>query len=265
MSAWLTYHRILMKTQGNTIVITGGSSGIGRSLALRFHEAGNQVIVTGRRAAALSELTAAAPGIASYLLDIRDASEIQDFARRVVTDHPDLNVLVNNAGIMRLEDASAERDLGDAEETVLTNLLGPIRLTNALIGHLLVKADTAIVNVSSGLAFVPLAAAPTYSATKAAIHSYSVSLRVKLKGKVEVIELAPPGVRTEQTPGQSTREHFMALEQYVDETMALLQKQPTPGEVLVERVKFQRLAETEGRFDKALAALNGLTHLQELT
>lgn len=245
-----------MKTQGNTILITGGGSGIGRSLAIRFHEAGNKVIVTGRRAATLDELTSAAPGIASYVLDVRDAAAIQNFARRVVADHPDLNVLVNNAGIMRVEDASAERDLGDAQETVLTNLLGPIRLTNALIGHLLGKADAAIVNVSSGLAFVPLAAAPTYSATKAAIHSYSVALRVKLKGKVEVIEVVPPGIRTELTPGQSRREHFMPLDQYVEETMALLQSHPTPAEILVDHVKFQRWAEAEGRFDKALAALN---------
>lgn len=246
-----------MKTQGNTILITGGNSGIGKSLALKLHEAGNKVIVTGRRAAALDELVATAPGIASYVLDVRNAAEIQDFARRVVADHPDLNVLVNNAGIMRLENAAAERDLGDAEETVLTNLLGPIRLTNALIGHLLGKADAVIVNVSSGLAFVPLAAAPTYSATKAAIHSYSVALRVKLKGKVEVIEVVPPGIRTELTPGQSQREHYMPLEQYIDETMALLQSQSTPCEILVDRVKFQRWAEAEGRFDKALVALNG--------
>jgi uncharacterized oxidoreductase len=115
-----------MKTQGNTILITGGNSGIGKSLALKLHRAGNKVIVTGRRAAALDELTAAAPEIASYVLDVRDASEIKDFAHRVVAEHPDLNVLVNNAGVMR-------RDLGDAEETVFTNLLSPIRLTNALL------------------------------------------------------------------------------------------------------------------------------------
>ena len=246
-----------MKVQGNTILITGGSSGIGKALAHRFHKAGNKVIVTGRQATALDELTAACPGIVSYVLDVRDAAQVRDFARRVVADHPDLNALINNAGIMRLEDASAERDLDDAEETILTNLLGPIRLTNGLIGHLLGKADAAIVYVSSGLAFVPLAAAPTYSATKAAIHSYAVALRMKLKGKVEVIEVAPPGVQTELTPGQSQREHYMPLDQYIEETMTLLQSQPTPGEILVERVKFQRWAEAEGRFDKALAALNG--------
>lgn len=246
-----------MKTQGNTILITGGNSGIGRSLAIRLHEAGNKVIVTGRREDALRELTSLHPGIKSYILDVRSPSDIADFATRVAADHPDLNVLVNNAGIMRVENAAAGRDLGDAEETILTNLLGPIRLTNALVDHLLGRADAAIVNVSSGLAFVPLAAAPTYSATKAAIHSYSVALRVKLTGRIEVIELAPPGIRTELTPGQSTREHFMPLDQYIDETMALLQGQPTPPEILVERVRFQRLAEAEGRFDKALAVLNG--------
>lgn len=246
-----------MKMQGNTILITGGSSGIGRSLALKLHGAGNKVIVTGRRTDALDELTRSAPGIVPYVLEMRDAAAIQDFARRVVAEQPDLNVLVNNAGIMRVEDASVERDLEDAEETVVTNLLGPIRLTNALIGHLRSKADAVVVNVTSGLAFVPLAAAPTYSATKAALHSYSVALRVKLAGAVEVVEVVPPGIRTELTPGQSRREQFMPLDQYIDETMALLQTQPTPPEILVERVKFQRWAEVEGRFDRTLAALNG--------
>ena len=245
-----------MKIRGNTILLTGGSSGIGRELARRLHDAGNEVIVTGRRASAIDEAIAGRSRMSAYVFDIQDAAAIRRFARQVVAEHPSLNVLVNNAGIMRYESLAGERDLTDATETVLTNLLGPIRLTNALMPHLLARADAAVINVSSGLAFVPLAGAPTYSATKAAIHAYTLSLRHQLEGKVEVIELAPPGVRTELTPGQSRREHFMPLEQYVEEAMALLRQQPTPSEILVEHVNFLRRADAEGRFDRVFATLN---------
>jgi uncharacterized oxidoreductase len=163
---------------------------------------------------------------------------------------------VNCAGIMRYEDLTVERNLKDAEETVATNLLGPIRLTNALIAHLASRPDAAIINISSGLAFVPLAYGPTYSATKAAIHSYTLSLREQLRDKVEVIEVAPPAVQTDLTPGQRTREGYMPLGEFIDEAMTLFQRQPTPCEILVERVKFFRNAEAEGRFDKTLAELS---------
>lgn len=245
-----------MKITGNTILITGGGSGIGRELAQRLHDLGNRIIVTGRRSAELLQTAAGRPNISGYALDLRDQETVRQFARTVVNKHPDLNVLVNNAGIMRFEDASVERDLGDAEETVATNLLSPIRLTNALIAHLTMKDNAAILNMTSGLAFVPWAAVPTYSATKAALHSYTVSLRHKLDGKVEVIEIAPPGVRTELTPGQSEQAQYMTLTDFIDEMMLLLQTRPTPAEILVDHVKGLRFAEAEGHFDKTLAALN---------
>lgn len=247
-----------MRDSGNTILVTGGSSGIGRALAQRFHDLGNGVIVTGRRRDALDATIAGRQRMSAYVLDVIDAGAIQTFAQRVLSEHPGLNALINCAGIMRWEDIAVERELGDAEETVITNLLGPIRMTNALVTHLNGQPDAVIVNVSSGLAFVPLAVAPTYSATKAAIHSYTVSLREKLKGKVEVIELVPPAVQTELTPGQSTREGYMPLAEFIDETMALFQRQPTPPEILVERVKALRNAEAEGRFSQALAALSAI-------
>jgi len=159
---------------------------------------------------------------------------------------------------MRREDLTRARDLRDAEETIVTNLLGPIRLTNALIDHLAGRPDATIINVSSGLAFVPLSNSPTYGATKAAIHSYTVSLREQLKGKVEVIELVPPGVQTGLTPGQSTRPGYMPLGQFIDEAMALFHEQPTPQEILVERVRLQRWAERDGRFDEVLERLSAL-------
>lgn len=245
-----------MKTSGNTILITGGASGIGRELAERFHAQGNVVIIAGRRRAHLDAVTAAHPGIVGYQLDVADAAGIAAFAATVTAAHPDLNVLVNNAGIMAAEDLTRARDLADAEATITTNLLGPIRLTNALIDHLLTKPGATIVNVSSGLAFVPLVSTPTYSATKAAIHSYTVSLREALAGRVDIIELVPPAVQTDLTPGQSTRAGYLPLGAFMDEVMTLFAHQPTPPEILVERVGPLRFAEAERRFDQTLAALN---------
>jgi len=245
-----------MKLSGNTILITGGGSGIGRELARRFHALGNEVIVAGRRREALEETIGGREGMDAVELDVADPASIEAAARKLIADHPDLNILINNAGIMASEDLSGSRNLGIAEATVTTNLLGAIRLTDALVDHLKTRPDAAVINVSSGLASVPLVSAPTYSATKAAIHSYTLSLREQLKGQVEVIELIPPGVQTDLTPGQSTREGYMPIDDYIDEVMSLFAIQPTPPEIAVERVKFLRNAEVEGRFPQTFAALN---------
>jgi uncharacterized oxidoreductase len=245
-----------MNPTGNTILITGGGSGIGTALAHRLHDAGNTVIVAGRRQEALDEATAGRDNMHGVTLDIDDPAAIEAFAQRVVAEHPTLNVLVNNAGIMKLEDASTRRDLADAEATIVTNLLGPIRLTNALVDHLAAQSGGTIVNLTSGLAYVPLTAAPTYSATKAAIHSYTVSLRRVLDGKVEVLEIAPPGVQTALTPGQESRPGYMPLEEFADEVMTLWTQQPTPSEILVERVRPLRNAEADHRFTETVAQLN---------
>ncbi len=245
-----------MKKSGNTILVTGGGSGIGEALAHRFHDAGNTVIVAGRRQEALDRAIRGRENMAALTLDIEDPIAIEAFARRVVAEHPGLNVLVNNAGIMRFEDATARRDLADAEATVTTNLLGPIRLTNALADHLAAQEGAAIVNVTSGLAFVPLLTTPTYNATKAAIHSYTIALRELLRGKIEVIELAPPAVQTDLTPGQATRPGYQPLGAFADEVMALFAQEPTPSEILVERVKFLRNAEADRRFGETLDQLN---------
>ena len=245
-----------MKISGNTILITGGGSGIGEALAHRFHDLGNTVIVAGRRRRALEQVATGRPGIHVITLDIADAGDIAAFAQRVVAKYPALNVVINNAGIMRFEALDQARNLSDAEATIATNLLGPIRLTDALIGHLVRRPDAVLINVSSGLAFVPLTATPTYSATKAAIHSYTVSLREVLKGRVEVIELVPPAVQTDLTPGQASRAGYLPLGDFIDEVMALFQRQPTPREILVQRVAFQRNAEAEHRFDAAVTTLN---------
>ena len=245
-----------MKASGNTILITGAGSGIGAALAQRFHGLGNTVIIAGRRRDALDDVASGHANIIPMTLDVESADVVAKFARQVVAAHPALNVLINNAGIMKLEALEHARDLGDAEATITTNLLGPIRLTDALIDHLASQPDAVIVNVSSGLAFVPLTQAPTYSATKAAIHSYTVSLREVLKGKVEVIELVPPGVQTDLTPGQANRPGYLPLGEFIDEVMRLFAQQPTPPEILVERVGMQRFAEAEHRFDQTLTTLN---------
>jgi len=248
----------MMKTSGNTILITGGGSGIGEALAHRFHDAGNTVIVAGRRLEALEAACEGRANMHALTLDVESAEGVADFAARLLAAHPTVNVLINNAGIMRFEGLDVKRDLADAEATIATNLLGPIRLIDALVEHLAATPDAAIVNVTSGLAFVPLVTTPTYNATKAAMHSYTVSLRTMLEGKVEVIELAPPAVQTELTPGQSQRPGYQPLDEFADEVLALFGQQPTPKEVLVERVKFLRDAEREGRFEETLAQLTAM-------
>lgn len=245
-----------MQTSGNTILITGGTSGIGRALAERFHAQGNQVIIAGRRQALIDEIIAANPGMAGVALNIDDPADIARAAQAIIAAHPSLNVLINNAGIMRFEDATAARDLSDAEGMITSNLLGPIRMMDALIDHLKTQANPAIVNVTSGLAFVPLLSTPTYNSTKAALHSYTLALRALLAGRVEVIELAPPAVQTDLTPGQATREGYLPLSDFIDEVMGLLAQTPTPAEINVERVQFLRRAEIEGRLDQTIAAIN---------
>jgi len=244
-----------MKLTGNTILVTGGGSGIGEALAHRLHDLGNTVIVAGRRSDALERAIAGRANMAAMTLDVESAESVAEFARRLLAEQPELSVVVNSAGIMRYENIATRRDLADAEATIVTNLLGPIRLIDALVDHLAAQADSAIVNVTSGLAFVPLVATATYSATKAALHSYTVSLREALKGRVEVIELAPPAVQTDLTPGQREARGYMPLDAFADEVMALLSQQPTPSEVLVEAVKFLRYAEAEGRFESTVTQI----------
>lgn len=225
-------------------------------MAHRFHDAGNTVIVAGRRLEALEASIDGRANLHAIGLDVEDPKAIADFAARLLDEHPAVKVLFNNAGIMRSEELHRARGLDDAEATIATNLLGPIRLTNALIDHLVQQPDAVIINTGSGLGFVPLVMSPTYSATKAAVHSYTISLREVLRGRVEVIELIPPAVQTQLTPGQESREGYLPLDAFIDEVMTLVSQQPTPPEILVDRVAFLRHAEAEGRFDKTLATLN---------
>ncbi|MNS42236.1 putative oxidoreductase [compost metagenome] len=250
-----------MKITGNTILITGGGSGIGRALAESLHARGNRVIITGRREAPLKAVSDANPGMAWATLDMEDAAAIRTFADRVVQEHPDLNVVINNAGIMQTEDLTAEPfSLETAETTIATNLLGPIRLTMALLPHLRARPASTVITVTSGLAFIPLVATPTYNAAKAAIHSWTQSLRTQLADtSVEVLELAPPAVATDLMPGHAQNPASMPLADYTAEVIGLIERGETPrGEILVERVKPLRRAEIDGNYEQIYAALNGL-------
>jgi uncharacterized oxidoreductase len=246
----------IMKTVGNTIFIPGATSGIGLGLALRFHALGNKVIIGGRRQALLEEIVAEHPGIEAIAIDTSDAETIRSAAETVKLQFPDTNVLINMAGMMLPEDYKSADFLSVAEQTVTTNLLGPIRLIAAFSEFLATQSDATIVNVSSGLAFVPLPMTPTYNATKAAIHSLSVALRVQFANtSVKVLELVPPAVQTTLL-NQLDSPTAMPLADYLDEVMSILQTQPDEVEILVERVKFLRFAEVEGRFDEVLGMLS---------
>ena len=249
-----------MKTSGNTILVTGGTSGIGRALAEAFHDRGNRVIVTGRRQALLEEVAANRPGLIGLPLDLDDPASLSRLAQEVRARFADLNVLVANAGISRTEDLAADDwDASAAEAIVETNILGVLRVTAALLPVLKRRPDATIMATTSNLAFVPRADFPTYCASKAFLHSWLQSLRHQLRHvPVEVLELSPPYVQTELTGGhQASDPRAMPLGAYVAEVMHLLGAHDHPGgEVLVERDRGRRSAEREGRYDAVFAAIN---------
>jgi len=244
-----------MKTTGNTIFMTGGTSGIGLELARRFRDRGNTVIISGRRQGLLDSI-AAEDGIDGIPLDVADPTSIAAAFETVTTRYPDINVLITMAGVMHTEDLR-EPDLATAEATIDINLLGTIRTITTFTPYLLQQQDGVIMTVSSGLAFVPLVMTPTYNATKAATHSYTQSLRHQLTGKLQVVELVPPAVQTgllNGTPDPS----WMPLDEYADEAVQLLEDNPDAEEILVNRVHFLRNAEKENRFEQVFGVLNSV-------
>jgi uncharacterized oxidoreductase len=211
-----------MRLKDNTIFITGGGSGIGRGLAEALHKLGNKVIVAGRRRGHLDAVVAANPGMAAIELDIADPASIDRAAKHLITEHPDVNVLINNAGIMQPDHAAGKIDDALLSATVNTNLIGPIRMTSALIEHLKTKDRAVVAYMSSVLGFVPLAVTAVYSSTKAALHSYALSQRFMLRDtKVRVLEIVPPWVRTELMNSEEA-EQAMPLNQFIAEAIAAL-------------------------------------------
>lgn len=247
-----------MNLTGNSILITGGGSGIGRGLAEALHAQGNHVIIAGRRKQALDETVAVNSGMHSLTVDLRDAASLRAFAESATAEFPAINMLINNAGIMRRENLLDQKpDLADAEAIVATNLLGPIRLTAALLPHLLKQPRAAIINVSSGLACVPMVVTPTYCATKAALHSYTQSLRYQLrKTSVEIYELIPPYVQTDLLDGANDP-RAMPLGDFIAEVMTILKTEPAPSEICVENVRRMRFAAENGKFDQIFNGMNG--------
>jgi uncharacterized oxidoreductase len=247
-----------MIISGNTVFIPGATSGIGLALALALRARGNTVIVGGRRVELLDRIAEEHPGIGTVRIDTADPASIDAAARQVLTTHPDLNVLITMAGIMRFEDwHQPESFLTTAEAVITTNLLGTVRLIAAFVEHLRTRPDATIMTVTSGLAFVPLKVTPSYNASKAAIHMLTESLRLQLADTtVNVVELVPPAVRTALVPGQETSEFAVPLDEYVDEVVKLLEAQPDADEILVERVKFFRHSTARGEYAQVVAFLN---------
>jgi uncharacterized oxidoreductase len=233
---------------GNTIFITGGGSGIGRGLAEALHKLGNQVIISGRRKGHLEATTKANPGMKSVELNVEDPASIASVSKRLIADFPKLNVLINNAGIMQPDDAASLIDEALLTSTITTNLLGPIRLTSALIEHLKKQKKAAVIYNTSVLGYVPLALTAVYSSTKAALHSYTLSQRYKLRGtSVSVLELVPPWVQTDLM-NSSENPGAMPLREFIDETIKVLGTDAE--EILVERAKPMRtnVGPNEGAF-----------------
>ena len=247
-----------MNITGNTIFIPGSTSGIGLALALRLQTKGNTVIVGGRRKELLQQIAAEHPDIDTVQIDTADAASVRSAAGEVLARHPDLNVVIAMADIMKVEDwHQPDTFLESAESVITTNVLGPIRLIAAFIEHLQKQAAATIITVSSGLAFAPLRATPSYNASKAAIHMLTESVRLQLANStVDLKELVPPSVATDLLPGQRESDFAMPLDEFVDEVIQLLETEPDANEIQVERVKFLRYSEARGDYDKVVATLN---------
>ena len=236
-----------MKLTGNTILITGGGSGIGRGLAEAFHARGNQVVIAGRRTELLETVAAANAGMGFIGFDVTDPAQVSAAVASLTTSYPALNVLVNSAGIQRIENADGTIDDDLLTSTIATNLLGPIRLSSALLSHLRTRDQATIIHISSMLGYLPRAVASVYCATKAALHSFAMSQRFALRDtSISVLEIAPPYVQTSLLHGEADP-RAMPLNRFIVDTMDVLATDEV--DVLVPTVRARRDAIRSGELE----------------
>jgi len=246
-----------MKLSGNTILITGGGSGIGLGLAKEFLKRGNAVIVAGRSEEKLK--LAAEIGMKTHSVDMASADSVERLGRSLIQEFPKLNAVIHCAGVMKNENLQSGNQANVREDTIATNVLGPMRLDSALIPHFLKQPYATITHVTSGLAHAPLAMTPAYSASKAAIHSYAQSLRYQLREtNVQVMELAPPYVATKLMGSRQAEDpNAMPLTEFIEEVMQILELHPNAKEILVKRVLPQRTS-SEGSIEKYYEFMNAM-------
>lgn len=239
-----------MDLSNRSVLVVGGTSGIGRELARRFAAAGSTVAVAGRSAQALTELSA--EGIGTFGIDVTDGPSVARARDAVLARYPELDTVVTMSGVMLQEDLRDPAHFEAAQTTIATNLVGTIRVIDAFTPHLIRRGAGTFVTVSSGIAFLPFPPMPTYAASKAAVHAYSEALRAQLEGTgVGVVELVPPAVAT--AGQEKVNPHALPLDAFVTEAMDLLAQDPTPDEILVERVLMHRWAERDGTYDDLVA------------
>ncbi|WP_328932101.1 MULTISPECIES: SDR family NAD(P)-dependent oxidoreductase [unclassified Streptomyces] len=239
-----------MDLSNRTVLVVGGTSGIGRELARRFAAAGSTVAVGGRSPEALSEL--AGEGFGTFRIDVTDGASVAAARGAVLARHPELDTVVTMSGVMILEDLRDPAHFAAAETTIDTNLLGTIRVVDAFTPHLVGRGAGTVITVTSGIAFLPFPPMPAYAASKAGVHAYSEALRAQLDGTgVDVVELVPPAVAT--AGQEKVNPHALPLDDFAGEVMQLLSENPTPHEVLVKGVLMHRWAERDGTYDDLVA------------
>ncbi|ROS29968.1 short-subunit dehydrogenase involved in D-alanine esterification of teichoic acids [Rathayibacter sp. PhB127] len=235
-----------MDITDRTVLVIGGTSGIGLGLARRFAAAGSTVVVGGRDTDRVEDLE-------TVRIDVTDADSVSRARDEVLAAHPGLDTVVTMSGVLLQEDLRDPAHFATAERTVAVNLLGTIRAVDAFIPHLLGRGGGDIVTVSSGIAFLPFPLMPSYGASKAGVHAYTESLRAQLAGTgVRVTELVPPAVAT--AGQEAVNPAALPLDAYLDEVLELLKQEPTPDEIVVRAAQRLRWAERDGTYAELLAA-----------
>jgi uncharacterized oxidoreductase len=222
----LAYH-INMILTGNTILITGGTSGIGLGFAKKFAELGNNIIICGRRKDRLKKISEINANVTGIQCDLSITNNREDLVKKVLKDYPSVNVLVNNAGIQLANDLTKPIDVSKIRQEIEINFVAPVHLSSLLVNQLKQQTNSTIINISSGLGYAPIAFMPVYCATKAAIHSWSLSLRKQLENtSIKVFEIAPPSVDTElgyQNRQDKAQSHGgMPVEDFIGEAFKAL-------------------------------------------